>query len=209
MAVNHPTGKAPRSVVVVSLGPTKNDYTSMMTAHEPEIVADEVWTINTGLRWCVADLAFIMDDLLWYATRYPAYGDLLRKSRIPIITNRAYPEFPRAVEYPLAEVIDRVGEESAYFHNSVPYVLAYALHIGVQKVTLFGCDYTFPGTTAREDDRANAEYWVGYLRASGVQVFVPSTTTLLSARRGPYFYGYLRQPILKWAAKQALVELID
>ena len=62
---------------------------------------------------------------------------------------------------------------------------------------VFGADYTFPGTTARESGRANCEYWVGFCRARGMQVIVASTTTLLDPREGPYFYGYLHQPIVR------------
>ena len=192
----HPTGGSPESVTIVSLGPTNHDWIGMMTSHEPEIRTDETWTLNTGLRWCPADLVFVMDDLRWYSERYPAYGRDLRAAKVPIITSQTYPDFPRAVAYPIVQIAESVGSENAYWHNSVPYMLAYALWIGVKRVYLFGADYTFPGSVARESGRANCEYWVGFLRARGVSVIVPSTTTLLDTRDGPQFYGYLYQPIL-------------
>lgn len=81
-----------------------------------------------------------------------------------------------------------------YLHNSIPHILAYALFIGVREIGLFGADYTFPGQEAREDDRANAEYWVGVLRLAGVNVKVPNNTTLLSMNRPEFMYGYGARP---------------
>lgn len=192
----HPTGREPKSVTVVALGPTKRDYYDMLTQHEPEIVSDEVWTVNTGLRWCVADLCFIMDDMRWYAERYPAYGRDMRRTDTPIITSAMHPGFDTAMLYPLAQIVDEFGSENAYFHNSIPYVLAYALFIGVMRLHLFGADYTMGGEV-REAGRANCEYWIGFCRARGMSVLVPSTTTLLDANQGPQFYGYLYQPIIR------------
>lgn len=196
MRWRHPTGRTPESVTLVALGPTKRDFFDMQTAHEPEIMADETWTLNTGIRWCRADLCFVMDDLRWYAERYSRYGKDLRETSIPIITSALHDGFPTAMLYPLNEVVDAFGTENAYFHNSVPYVLAYALFIGVKRINLFGADYTHPSTVAREPGRANCEYWVGFCRARGMTVIVPSTTTLLDACEGPSFYGYLHQPIV-------------
>lgn len=86
-----------------------------------------------------------------------------------------------------------------YLHNSIPFMLAYALFLEtVETVHLFGVDYTYPGSDIREDDRANAEFWVGALRANGVHVKVPEATTLLNARKQPWCYGYgARQPVLE------------
>ncbi len=81
-----------------------------------------------------------------------------------------------------------------YLHNSIPYILAYALFIGVKEIGLFGADYTFPGQDIREDDRANAEYWVGMLRGFGVNVMVPPSTTLLATNRGEHWYGFGARP---------------
>jgi hypothetical protein len=88
---------------------------------------------------------------------------------------------------------------SYYFHNSLPYMLAYALFLEtVETIHMFGCDYTYPGANIHEEDRANCEFWVGVCRANGIEVKVPEDTTLLSARKQPYAYGFgARQPVLE------------
>jgi hypothetical protein len=133
-------------------------------------------------------------------------------------------------EYPLNEVINTVGMRilhsrdpciavddikkagdiaAYYLHNSIPYMLAYALFIGVKRVQLYGADYTFPGMAAREEDRANTEYWVGILRAFGVEVFVTRDTTLLNTHKQPWLYGYGARPPVReapsidWANREA------
>lgn len=133
--------------------------------------------------------------------------------------------------YPISEVIERIGVIIAlqrgattqqilsdvehiavtgeingyYLHNSIPLMLAYALFIGVKKVHLFGCDYTFPGADIREDDRANCEYWVGFLRANGVEVWTTQDTTLLNQNKQPFIYGYgARPPRIRKPTRESL-----
>ena len=90
------------------------------------------------------------------------------------------------------------GNSMLYLKNSVPLILAYALHIGVRSIYLFGADYTHPMSNRREADQPCAEYWCGFLEACGVALFLPQDTTLKSARDGLSIYGYgARQPILK------------
>lgn len=197
MKWSHPTGKVPASVTLIALGPSAHDYTSTRIAHEPETDADETWIVNTGIRIWPHDVAWVMDDLRWYSDRYPRYGRDLMTATRPIITNNAYPEFPTSFSYPLDAIIKAFGPENAYWHNSVPYILAYASFIGVKRMMIWGADYTYPGSQAREDGRANCEYWIGFCRARGMTVEVPSTTTLLGTGRQPWFYGYLRQPIVR------------
>jgi hypothetical protein len=91
-------------------------------------------------------------------------------------------------------VIDRVGTASAYFHNSLPYMVAYAWCIGVENLIIWGADYSHERSKQREEDRANAEYWIGYVRARGMEVWLPDSTTLCNANRGQWFYGYRDQP---------------
>lgn len=220
---NHPTGNDNvESVAIVALGPTNADYHRAMIPHEPAIPeVDEVWAINTGVRSTRADLVFIMDDLETMARKSGRYRTDLAALEVPIITSELDETTRRinldAIQYPLADVMEWWGrrfldqrggewnnssyqaaglEIASYLHNSIPYVLAYAAFIGVRNIYLFGADYTFPGMAAREDDRANAEYWVGMVRGAGVRVLVPERTTLLNTQRGRWFYGFARQPNL-------------
>lgn len=107
--------------------------------------------------------------------------------------------------------VHEIGMQAGnYLHNSVPYMLAYALFKDMHGVQLWGADYTFPGTTAREDDRANAEYWVGLLRAFGVEVRTSGRSTLLNTCQPARFYGFgARQPVITPPDKETLYQLAE
>ena len=200
---------------------------------------DEVWTLNKAVRTVRADLAFIMDDLVGEARRSERYRQDLECLQIPVITSTVdmqvedlYPTLfmHGLTEYPLDEVLNQLGARvlrnrgpnlntgdvknvgdivGYYLHNSIPYMLAYALFIGVERVQLYGADYTYPGMAAREDDRANTEYWIGLLRAFGVEVWTTRDTTLLNQTRQPWLYGYgarppaRKAPTVDWLAEEA------
>lgn len=187
---------------------------------------DEVWTVNKGFRTLQCDMVFIMDDLVDEARKSERYGkDIeLVSEKIPVITSTVdaavLERWPAVHAYPLGEVLRFWGYhihtkrsprgtmktedddldiglmETAYFNNSIPYLLAYAGMIGVKNIYMFGCDYTFPGMASREDDRANAEYWIGACQFGlGISFRFPQRTTLLNRNRGRVFYGWNgRQP---------------
>ena len=181
----------PKRVAVLGLGPSVFSWVGHRLSKNQEIQTyDEVWTVNRGLRVFQHDIAFVMDDLVGEAQKDPAYGEALKNHNKPIITSCAYDSFPMGHQYPLAEVCEHVGRQHCYFHNSIPYVLAYADYIGVTHITLFGCDYTDEKGNVREDDRANAEYWVGVLRAHHITVGIVETSTLCNQSKHGWFYGY-------------------
>lgn len=219
---NHPTGKQPEVVDIVACGPTLRSYVSMRMDYDPIAPdPDEVWTLNKALRTIKCDLGFVMDDLVGEARRSERYREALDRLPNPIITSVIDADvealYPNAnlIPYPIDEVINSLGLRvmkartsnfstadvasagdvtGYYLHNSIPYILAYALFIGVKRVHLFGADYTYPGMAAREDDRANTEYWVGILRAYGIEVWTTSDTTLLNQLKQPWLYGYGARP---------------
>lgn len=210
MQFAHPTnrtilsGELPKSVAIVALGPSRNDYFDRLTMHEPALAFDEVWAINTGLRYTPHDLAFVMDDLVDFGDRFPEYRETLAKHHRPIITNTAYPEFETSIAYPLDEVVAAVGVPMArcFYHNSIPYVLAYAAMLEVERVTLFGVDYSHPNIAAREAGREVAAVWIGYLRGRGIAVDIAESSSMLHTHQigDPLwrpFYGYLRQPAVR------------
>lgn len=221
----HPTGKSPNTVAIIGLGPTSQDWHAAHVQYTPAFPPpDEVWTVNKGFRTVAADMVFIMDDLVEEARKSPRYGEEIAACEIPVITstvdNMVAERWPNALRYPLEEVLQFWGShihqlrkgkrpaspdaalqyglnEAAYFNNSIPYLLAYAGAIGsVHQIYLFGCDYSFPGSPAREDDRANAEHWIGACQFGlGMGFTYPHRTTIMSRDKGRVFYGFNgRQP---------------
>lgn len=209
MSWKHPTGQSPKSVLVVALGPTKADLLEMTTAHQPPasvMDCDEVWGMNGGVNHFAGrvqyDVLWVMDYLDGEQAREPEYARRISawqaRNGSPVITSQAgqwqwKPSTP-IYEYPIDEVVRCVGPDNAYFHNSIPYILAYAYFIGVSRLVLFGADYSHEAIKRREEDRANAEYWVGWCRAKNMNIQLPETTTLCNVSRGPWFYGYREQP---------------
>ena len=73
-----------------------------------------------------------------------------------------------------------------------PYAVAYAIWLGVKKITLFGCDFTYPNAHDAEKGRACVEFWLGIATERGIEISVPKTTSLLDAMytQAARFYGY-------------------
>ena len=89
-------------------------------------------------------------------------------------------------------------------------MLAYALFIGVRQILLWGADYSHEKSKRREEDRANAEYWIGICRVLGMRILIPDTSTLCNADKGTYFYGYRDKPQLdQTQTRERRVALIE
>ena len=202
IAWEHPTGRVPRSVDVVALGASCQSYMrhSLNKGRSVDSVTDEVWTVNRGIRLFAADLAFVLDEIEPEIRRDPAYGLALKKAKIPIISTVYTDSVVDCHAFPAREILDCIRQRAdlsdPYWHNSMPMVVAYAWFIGVKQLTLWGCDYTRPDGQVIEDDRSNLEYWIGWGRAMGMRIGVPSDTTLMNQYRtggGLRIYGLVDQ----------------
>lgn len=198
----HPTGKLPKEVVFLGLGETKRQYADIHAVNHGPVfpVHTEVWTLNNGLFIWPHDCLFVMDDLQGEAHKWPAYGNALKGHHHPIITSTRYPEYRSSMAYPFEEVCRHFALTglSRYFFNSLPYIIAYACFIGVERLTLLGCDYTHPASPGpREEDQANTEWWLGFVTAKGMKITLANDTTLMRAREtGRPLYGYRFDPRL-------------
>jgi len=206
----HPNASLPESVLIVGLGPTKADLLNSTTLHVPDdalMGVDEVWGVNAAINHFAGriryDMIWMMDHLDGEVRKYPKYIQqmerYLKRHQVPLITSDAgeYAEMDHVYEYPLHWIYLLLGDDGMYMHNSIPYMLAYALAIGVKEIHIWGCDYSYEKEKTREDDRANAEYWIGFARARGVKVLIPASSSLTSADKGLWFYGYRDQPMGK------------
>jgi hypothetical protein len=193
MSLALPGRELPESVAIVAMGSSAAAYLwEMGRLGTPRAKYDEVWTCNGMGDILRADRIFLMDDLEVQALRAPTNVyvagllDYAQRSDTPIYTARNVDGYPSLIEYPLEHVLNTTG--SSYFTNSVPYMLAMAIAVGAKRVGIYGCDYAY-GANSLEKGRACLEYWCGLAYASGVDVYVPPSSSLMDGGNAtPYGY---------------------
>lgn len=189
----------PNHVAILGMGPSLSQYLlRARTLGARGKAADEVWAINALGDILQCDRIFHMDDVRIQEIRAAAAPESniaamvgwLKKHPGPIITSRAHPDYPGLIEFPLEEVANTFGY--AYFNNTAAYAVAYALYLGVKKISIYGCDYTYPNAHDAEKGRGCLEFWLGQAAARGVAIAVASQSSLLDAMVAPEerYYGY-------------------
>lgn len=189
----------PEHVTILGLGPSLEQYVDITKRlGGKHVYCDEVWGINALGGVLLCDRIFHMDDVRVQEVRAEANPEsniakMLQWLRVhpgPIITSREHPDYQGLVAFPLQEVLNSLGQ--AYFNSTAAYAVAYAIHIGVKRLSLFGCDFTYPNSHDAEKGRGCLEYWIGIASARGIKLTIPKTSSLLD---GIYplqdrFYGY-------------------
>lgn len=199
---DHPTGNTPKTVTLVSLGPTREDYVASLQNPEPlsATESDEIWTLNRGTLHTPHDLSFVMDHIHGEAMQYPRYGAFLWRHDKPIITSNISEPWPPHVHcYPFNEIqewiADQVGAVHAdWWHNSVAYIVVYAGFIGVKQLNVWGADYHHHRSGRVEDGHPNVAYWVAQMERVGMVTTVCEPSTFLGANQRDYIYGYAHDP---------------
>lgn len=190
----------PEHVAIVALGPTCERYVDLVKRlggrHK---LADQTWVINALGDVLAHDLVFHMDDVRIQEVRAAAHPDSniaamlawLKTHPGPVMTSRAHPDYPGLVEFPLQDVINAL-QCDPYFNGTGAYAIAYAIFLGVKKISAFGFDFTYPNAHHAEKGRACVEYLLGIAWARGIDLSLPDTTPLMD-RNEPLaqrLYGY-------------------
>lgn len=115
------------------------------------------------------------------------YPRWLAANRVPIYMQAKHPEVPASLKYPLEQVCMELPERYRYFTNHVAYMIALALAQGVTHIGLFGVNYGHH--SEYQTQRGSAEFWLGVAHGRGVQLVLPSTSTLLQEPKALYGYG--------------------
>lgn len=186
-------------ITILGLGPSLENYVSFVKRlggrHR---YCDEVWGINAvgGVIQC--DRIFHMDDVRIQEIRAEAAPESniavmlewMRKHPGPIYTSRKHDDYPGLVEFPLRDVVQDL--EHPYLNNTAAYAMAYAIHIGATKISIFGCDYTYPNSHDAERGRGCLEFWCGVAAAKGIKLVMPKTSSLMDACYPAHerLYGY-------------------
>lgn len=187
-------------IAILGLGPSLEAYVDVVKrtgGRNP--LFDEVWGINAVGDIINCDRIFHMDDVRIQEIRAAAkpesnIANMLKWMRVhkgPIYTSRSHPDYPGLVEYPLEDVINSTGG-LAYFNSTAAYAVAFAVHLGVRAMTLFGMDFTYQNSHDAEKGRACVEFYLGIARSRGIIIGLPDNTTLLdgNATKQDRLYGY-------------------
>lgn len=183
----------PDHVAIVGLGPSCATFFEL-TRRLGGVSAfcDEVWGLNAIGDVVRCDRVFHMDDLRIQEARAAERPDSniaamvrwLKRHPGPVYTSVVREGYPGLVAFPLEAVLNRSGGSNGgapYFNSTAAYAVAYAVHIGVKRISLFGIDYTMPNAHHGEQGRACVEFWLGIAAARGIQLTIPDTSSLMDA----------------------------
>lgn len=165
----------------------------------------EIWVVgDMGLAGKRVTRSFEVHDIHDGMTRWGThYTDFLKaKHDFPIYVFDKHPEVQSAVDYPRREVLNRFapllqtneGKSIAYFTNSISWMIALAIHEGVQEIGLWGVDMAQHGVGLLSEyahQRPSCELWIGIAVGCGIKVQIHQNSDLLKT---PYQYGFDTEP---------------
>lgn len=213
----HPTPRAPKTVALICLGPSRNAYVGGMFDHDLSQATtgcDEIWTLNRGAGVFRHDLLWVMDHIQGEADKHPNYGAMLWRHDRPIITSDDCSGWPAHVHrYPWDAIqtwlLNTVNPmHGDWFHNSVAYIVVYAAFIGVRELRIFGADYHDHRNGIVEDGHPNVAYWIAKMESAGMTVMIPADSGLLNANQRGWIYGYRYDPRSYPARRKRFQDLI-
>lgn len=191
--------RSPTSVAILGMGPSLSQYLNIAKRLGARSkLADEVWGINAVADVLACDRVFHMDDVRVQEMRaaerpdsnIAAMLEWLRRHPGPVYTSMPHPDYPGLVPFPLQRVMNDLG--MGYFNSTAAYAVAFAIHLRVKKMYLFGCDFTYANAHHAEKGRACMEFWMGVAHARGIELSVPRETSLMDACEAfrDRLYGY-------------------
>lgn len=196
--------QVPEHVAIVALGPSANSFFELMKSlGGASAYCDEVWGINAIGDVLRCDRIFHMDDLRIQEARarerpdsnIAAMVQWLKTYPGPVYTSVVRDGYPGLVAFPLQDVLNGRYDTNGgapYFNSTVAYAVAYAVHIGVKRLSLFGIDYTMANRHQAEKGRACVEFWLGIAAARGIGITIPDSSSLMDAceKDELRLYGY-------------------
>ena len=154
------------TVIVLGMGASKKHC---------DFVADEVWGINSvgdSFRDKKFHKMFAFDIWdTWYIDKMRKYA--------PVVSWQPYAD----IKYPLDEIVKEFNTD--YFTNTITYMIAYAIYLGVSKIRMFGIDAPYGGQY--HQDKSGVEYWIGRAAERGITVEIPEGSWVLKTVTGKMY----------------------
>ena len=121
------------------------------------------------------------------------YIERLAALNCPVYMKEDYDIIPTSIKYPLELITEEYGlprienpaEKSAYFTNSVSFMIALAVYEQFEEIWVYGVDMAV-GSEYLEQ-RPSCEYYLGIAKGKGIPIYLPLESDLLKTR---FIYGY-------------------
>ena len=163
---------------------------------------DQVWALN---HMCLAikhDLGIIIDDIPLVKDTCPVLHEYMETTETPYLSAFATGTFKSNQQFPLDVVVTAINDD--LLNNVGCYAIAYAIAIGVERMTLFGMDYFWDMTMNYERGGPAVAYLIGLARGRGIEVNItaPSpmlqtnTVRIIDGRARRQLHGYTKQPAM-------------
>lgn len=192
---------SPKSAALVCMGPSVVDYLTATLTQEFKVDwVDEVWAINMACNSFRSDVVFWLDDLVDQHAFRPPLMEALNTYKIPVITSKAHRDIvPLSYDYPIDDIAPMAVElmGKPYLNNGVAMAIAYALHIGLERLHIFGADFSYPDRDFAESGRGCTETWVTIAGMKGMSVILSGSTSLMDGVKDHGVYGYKVQPDIR------------
>ena len=183
------------NIAIVGLGGSYADYIAARIASQH---FDEVWGINCIGAIIHVDKTFMMDPVSRFldtdnaGTQTGVARQFLKTNKKPIVTCQLDKRVKHLELFPLKQVTLDLGY--CYFNNTVAYAIAYAIWKKVNKISLYGIDYTYKNVSMAESGRACVEFWCAIAVTKGIKLEVAHRSSLLDTNvpENEKLYGYHR-----------------
>ncbi len=192
-----------KEVAIVGLGGSYADFVASRINSQK---FTEVWGINCIGAILHVDRTIMMDPVSRFldtenaGTQTEIAKEFLLTNKKPIYTCELDKRVKNLIEYPLSQVVKSTG--FCYFNNTVPYAIALAIHEKVDKVHLFGIDYSYmQNLHMAESGRACTEFWCAIAINKGIKIEIANRSNLLDncVPDAEKLYGYhrLKDPLVQ------------
>tara|TARA_R100001377_G_scaffold48363_1_gene27887 strand:+ start:335 stop:1012 length:678 start_codon:yes stop_codon:yes gene_type:complete len=198
------------NVAIVGLGSSYSDFISARIASHK---FDEIWGINCIGEILHVDKTFMMDPVSRFLDTENAGSQtqvaraFLKNNKNPIITCELDTRIKTLELYPLKEIALDLG--ICYFNNTVAYAIAYAIWKKVEKIHLYGIDYSYKDVNIAEAGRACCEFWCATAISRGIKLEIAQKSGLLDTNvpDNEKLYGYhrLEDPLVQTVDQGSLL----
>lgn len=111
------------------------------------------------------------------------YTQFLKDAANPVYLSELRPDMvPAGQLYPVSDIL---AQFRPYFTSTVSWMIALAIHEGVDEIGLWGVDMELSGEYSTQ--RPSCEYFIGIAEGRGIKVTVPESSGLLKAS---HLYGF-------------------